>query len=61
MLYTSLQIMQVNKDLYYTRLLVHYLGWAHRYDEWITGEVIYSIVDRSQPNFNVKALKVRKT
>ena len=60
MFYTSLQIMQVNRDMYYTRFQIHYLGWAHRYDEWITEEVIYSIVDRSQPNFNVKALKVRR-
>ena len=52
------KIMQVNRDLYYTRFQIHYLGWAHRYDEWITEEVIYSIVDRSQPNLNVKALKV---
>ena len=59
MLFSVLQILQVNKDLYYTRFLVHYLGWTNRYDEWIAEEVIYSVVDRSQPNFNVRSLKVR--
>ena len=56
-----LQILEANRDLYYARFHIHYLGWAHRFDEWVAEEVIHGVVDRSRPNFNVKSLKVGGT
>ncbi|XP_043220835.1 uncharacterized protein LOC122381087 [Amphibalanus amphitrite] len=53
------KVLKVDRQLYYARFHIHYLGWAHRYDEWIAEEVIYSVVDRNTPDFNVKTLKRR--